>query len=109
MAPAGAGDPAHGQIVSARCAACHGVKGVTDDPMIPKLAGQNGMYLFMQLKNFKDGQRGNGLMTPVAQALSVEDMDAATIFFAMINPEQTKAAQQPATSQQTAAKQGSNH
>src|SRR5689334_5574642 len=41
-APALAGDFEHGKIISARCVACHGVDGATNNPMIPKLAGQNG-------------------------------------------------------------------
>ena len=112
--PALAGDPQHGLIVSARCAACHGARGETDDPMFPKLAGQNGGYLFMQLKYFKEGVRTNGLMTPIAAALTTQDMDDVAAFFAEIGAKQGQAVQppqvvQPSGQQQQAATQQGGH
>ena len=34
------------------CFACHGKNGVSDDPQIPVLAGQNMYYTYVQLKDF---------------------------------------------------------
>ena len=57
-----AGDAEHGEQVSSRCVACHGPSGVTDNPTIPNIAGQNGAYLFAQLQHFHDGSRTNPLI-----------------------------------------------
>lgn len=86
VAPAEAGNPAHGKILSARCVACHGPGGETNDPMIPKIAGQNGTYLLRQLENFKSGARQNPIMTPQAQALSESEMDDLAAYYAGLNP-----------------------
>jgi len=35
------------------CASCHGPRGISDDPEIPNLAGQSGLYMFHQYQNFR--------------------------------------------------------
>jgi len=80
-----AGDAGQGEIVSSRCVACHGPAGVTDNPTVPNIAGQNGAYLFAQLQNFKAGTRGNPLMTPIAQALTPAELDDVATYFARLD------------------------
>src|SRR3954452_297557 len=65
IASVSAGDPGNGKILSWRCVACHGPAGINENPYIPMLAGQNGIYLLRQLQNFKEGTRLNELMMPV--------------------------------------------
>lgn len=83
--PAWAGDPEHGRVLAARCAACHGPTGVPDDPQIPKLAGQNGLYLYEQLLRFKEGVRMSPIMSPIAESLTTLDMSDVATYFAGLN------------------------
>lgn len=74
LAPAAAQDIEAGRAKSQACAACHGVDGSSLSGMFPNLAGQSWRYLYIQLKDFKEGRRSNELMTPMAKPLSREDM-----------------------------------
>ncbi|CAN5249305.1 c-type cytochrome [soil metagenome] len=76
-------DPAKGETLyangdSARtipaCVACHGASGNSTIAQNPKLAGQHGTYVYKQLVNFKSPERNNPVMSPIAKALTEEDM-----------------------------------
>jgi cytochrome c553 len=41
------------------CAACHGVNGQSNSPMVPNLAGQQKDYLVNQLQDYRDHTRSN--------------------------------------------------
>ncbi len=69
------------QIVSTTCAACHGVEGKSIAPMFPNLAGQQGIYLKKQLKDFVEGRRVSGIMSPLVATLKPEDIDALAAYF----------------------------
>jgi cytochrome c553 len=74
-------DAAVGKQKSAVCAACHGADGNSSNPLWPKLAGQTARYLYLQLRDFKEGRRKDPLMSPMAANLSREDMlDLADYF-----------------------------
>ena len=64
------------------CAACHGADGNSPTPEVPSLAGQTWRYLYIQLRDFKEGRRSNPLMTPMAQPLSRDDMINVANFYA---------------------------
>ena len=63
-----------GKQKSAACATCHGADGNSVNPAWPRLAGQNQRYLIEQLEGFKEGDRKDPLMTPMAMILSGQDM-----------------------------------
>lgn len=63
------------------CAGCHGEKGVPIDKTTPVIWGQKRTYILNQLYNFKIGHRKNELMSPVAESLSKEDMEALATHF----------------------------
>ncbi len=79
-----AGDAAAGKARSAVCAACHGGNGVSSNNMWPNLAGQKEGYLVLQLKAFRDGQRKNALMAPMAAGLSDKDIDNLAAYFSSL-------------------------
>jgi cytochrome c553 len=66
---------------AAVCTACHGEQGVPTAPEIPIIWGQNEGYIYLQLRDFKLGNRKNPLMSPVAQSLEKEDMLALAAYF----------------------------
>lgn len=66
----------------ALCAACHGEKGVPVDKSVPVIAGQMEGYLYLQLRDFKLGNRRSDVMQPVASTLEKADMQALAAYFA---------------------------
>ena len=55
-----AGNAAAGQAHYAVCSACHGLQGEGNRELnAPRLSGQAGWYLAKQLKDYRDGVRGN--------------------------------------------------
>lgn len=76
-----AGDAAAGKAASATCAGCHNADGNAVNPEWPKLAGQGTPYLIKQLHNFKDGERKNATMAPMAMGLSDQDMENLAAYF----------------------------
>ena len=63
--------------------ACHGADGNAIAATIPNLAGQTWRYIYIQLKDFKEGRRSNPNMTPMVQSLSRQDMIDIANFFAI--------------------------
>jgi cytochrome c553 len=82
VSPAQAGDAAAGKLKSSLCAACHGANGISANDMWPNLAGQHPSYLAKQLRAFRDGQRENVLMSPMAMGLSDQDIEDLAAYFA---------------------------
>jgi cytochrome c553 len=80
-----AGDIALGKARSATCAACHGSKGISMIPMYPNLAGQKEQYLVLQMKAFRDGERKNMVMSPMAAGLSDNDIANISAYYASLN------------------------
>ena len=68
------------------CAACHGANGNSTDPQYPVLAGQNARYLYLQLRDFKEGRRHDPQMDPMAAPLSRDDMLALADHFSKQKP-----------------------
>jgi cytochrome c553 len=81
------GQPDPAQMAAARekaqvCAACHGPEGNSQNPQYPILAGQSWRYIYIELKDFKEGRRSDPQMSPMAANLSQEDMIALGNYFA---------------------------
>jgi cytochrome c553 len=68
------GSVSAGQEKSVVCAACHGPDGNSANPEWPSLAGQHERFISAQLKAFRDGERQNPLMSPMAMGLSDQDI-----------------------------------
>ncbi len=64
------------------CSACHGPDGNPATGAYPALAGQTARYLYLQLKDFKEGRRADPQMTPVAQGLERPEMQDLAAYFA---------------------------
>ncbi len=75
-------DAAAGKEKAVVCSACHGVDGVSTIPQNPILAGQNSRYIYLQLKDFKEGRRKDPQMSPMAANLSKKDMFDIAAYFA---------------------------
>jgi cytochrome c553 len=65
------------------CAQCHAFNGVSDaSGAFPRVAGQSAYYLAEQLRDFASGVRSNALMTPIAKALTADDIADVAAYFA---------------------------
>lgn len=87
-APAGARaqaqpqDVAQGRAKAQACAACHGADGNAVAGEFPSLAGQTWRYIYVQLRDFKEGRRTSRVMQPIAEPLTREDMIAIANYYA---------------------------
>tara|TARA_B110000240_G_scaffold100993_1_gene114382 strand:+ start:176 stop:790 length:615 start_codon:yes stop_codon:yes gene_type:complete len=83
-----AGDITKGKEKSITCVACHGQDGISVSPIWPKLAGQHQSYLASQLHEFKkgpEGKRNNAIMYGISLALSNEDIDDLSAYYASLD------------------------
>lgn len=67
---------------AAVCVACHGPNGNSTNPDYPILAGQTWRYIYLELKDFKEGRRSDPQMSPMAANLTQDDMVALGNYFA---------------------------
>ena len=81
-----AGSAATGETKSALCAACHGPKGISVNPLWPSLAGQQEGYLEKQIKAFRDGDRAEPTMQPFVANLSDQDASDLAAYYASLSP-----------------------
>ena len=63
-----------GRAKSQVCAACHGADGNSQAGLFPSLAGQSWRYIYVQLKDYKEGRRTDPVMTAMVVPLSRQDM-----------------------------------
>jgi cytochrome c553 len=71
-----------GKQKSTSCASCHGEDGNSMVATFPKLAQQHSSYLKQQLHAFKDGSRNDPMMSPMALALTDEDIADISAYYA---------------------------
>lgn len=79
-------DAVAGQKKAQVCAACHGVDGNSPSGQFPVLAGQTSRYLYLQLKDFKEGRRQDQVMSPLVVNLTKEDMLDLADYFSSQTP-----------------------
>ena len=86
-------DPAPGAVIAAQgtaagapaCAQCHAFNGVSDGSgAFPRIAGQSAYYLAKQMRDFASDIRTNALMSPVAKALTSDDIADVAAYYAAI-------------------------
>jgi cytochrome c553 len=63
------------------CNQCHGENGVPAEKTAPVIWGQKLGYIYIQLRDFKQGTRHDDLMSPIAATLTRDDMMALAEYF----------------------------
>ena len=63
------------------CAGCHGADGKPIDKTIPTIWGQQQGYIYIQLRDFKRGDRKSDIMQPIASAFERDEMLAVADYF----------------------------
>jgi cytochrome c553 len=76
--------PLHAQSVEEKiqlCAGCHGADGKPVDKTVPTIWGQQAGYIYIELRDFKRGDRKSDIMQPIASSMERQDMlDIAQYF-----------------------------
>ena len=90
-------DPGAGQAVAVgafnaapggACFQCHGQDGEGDAAAaFPRLSGQSYGYLVKSLKDYASGARQNEIMSPIAEALSEQEMRDVSAYYAGLEAE----------------------
>jgi cytochrome c553 len=68
------------------CFACHGPEGNSANPVMPTLAGQPAQFISIELFQFREGNRKDPQMTPMAANLTNADMNDLAAYFAAQKP-----------------------
>ena len=71
------GDVERGRRLARECFACHGSDGYSPSPINPKIGGQHERYLYLALKEYRDGGRSHSLMR--GSVLSRDDQELEDI------------------------------
>jgi cytochrome c553 len=75
-------DAEAGKAKAAVCVACHGPDGNSTNPTVPSIAGQPAQAVSTQLFQFREGNRKDPQMSPMAAQLSNADMNDLAAYFA---------------------------
>jgi len=79
-----AADVSAGRALAEGCGACHGADGVSQMELTPSLAGQPDEFVQWQLVYFRSGVRKSDVMSPIAEALSNEDIRNLGTYYASL-------------------------
>ncbi len=77
--------------IAATCVACHGENGITQLPGYPTIAGQHEDYLRHSLKAYRDGERSNAIMMPMAANLTDAEIKVLAKYYASMPGLETSA------------------
>ncbi|MGB2818421.1 MAG: c-type cytochrome [Burkholderiaceae bacterium] len=101
---AAAQDVDAGRKKAEACVACHGPNGNSTNVQYPVLAGQTARYIYLQIKDFKEGRRTEPQMEPFVKDLSRQDMFDIAAYFAAHKPRPTAFKADPARAARGKAK-----
>jgi cytochrome c553 len=93
------GDKAAGKKAAANCSGCHGELGVSENPAIPSLAGQDATYFFASLRNYKEGSRHDEPMKGLVTALDDTTIKNLAAHYASLQPQPAKVRKPLATAE----------
>jgi cytochrome c553 len=84
------------RLAETTCASCHGANGISVTQGIPHLAGQRPAYLYLELKAYQSGKRGDGVMNNAVKFLSDDALVKVAAYFAGLDPAPAAATAGPA-------------
>jgi cytochrome c553 len=92
-----AGDRAAGQTGATPCAGCHGDTGVSGNPDIPSLAGQDATYLATAMLAYRQGARSDETMKGMVAALDEVAIKNLSAYYAAQEPKLPANVRRPLT------------
>jgi cytochrome c553 len=63
------------------CAGCHGADGKPVDKTTPVIWGQQAGYIYVELRDYKRGDRASDIMQPIVSSMERDDMQAIAEYF----------------------------
>lgn len=80
-------DVAEGKrVAEASCAGCHGIDGIAKTKNTPHIAGQRPGYLYLELRVYQAGGRGNTPMNNSVKFLSDDALVKVSAYYANLDP-----------------------
>ena len=76
------GDVERGRRLARECFACHGSDGYSPSPINPKIGGQHERYLYLALKEYRDGGRTHSLMRGSVLSRSDQELEDIAAYYA---------------------------
>ena len=83
-----AGDKTAAASLAAGCEGCHGPKGVSGNPLVPSLAGQDSAYLVSAIQGYKRGIRSDDTMKGLVASLDDSSINNLAAYFATQEPKE---------------------
>jgi cytochrome c553 len=68
------------------CAPCHGKGGISEQSIVPSLAGQGNDYVVLALFQFRNGHRPSETMAQFAKPLSDRDLGNLAAYYSALKP-----------------------
>src|SRR5262245_21397513 len=81
-----AANPKAGESNAAVCFTCHGPGGNSTNPAVPSIAGQPAQFISTSLYMFREGNRKDPQMSPMAANLSNTEMNDLAAYFSEQKP-----------------------
>jgi cytochrome c553 len=74
------------KLAADACGSCHSLDGISIDPALPHLAGQQVIYLYNELNAYKQGDREDESMSKAVEFLSDEAFRKVSIYYSSLVP-----------------------
>jgi cytochrome c553 len=79
------------RLADKMCASCHGSDGISTIAGVPNLASQRPAYLYLELKAYQSGARGESAMADTVKVLNDDAIVKLAAYFASLDPAQPSA------------------
>ena len=84
---ANAAEVAEGKrVATGSCASCHGANGISTTKDVPHLAGQRPTYLYLELRAYQSGARGDNAMGLAVKFLNDDALVKVAAYYASLDP-----------------------
>ena len=74
------------RVAEASCAGCHGANGVSATKGVPHLAGQRPAYLYLELRAYQSGTRGDNAMGGAVKFLNDDALVKVAAYYSSLDP-----------------------
>ena len=103
------GDIAEGKrLADSSCGGCHGADGISASPGVPHLAGQRPAYLYLELRAYQSGVRGDSAMNIAVKFLNDDALVKVAAYFASLDPPPSRPASGTVAAKPDAIQSGKN-
>jgi cytochrome c553 len=76
------------RLATTTCSGCHGANGISTTDGVPNLAGQRSVYLYVELKAYQIGLRGQTIMSNIVKFLNDDALVKVSAYYATLDPAQ---------------------